>query len=356
MALCLLLGACVPPEPPDSPRRVVRPSDSTPIIERPALGATDPSLRLHRVARLLPRTTYFFAVRRSVTCGARDLANFKPIQVVRRPGPASNLLWMALSVGLDRFTRDMRPLADPPPPWLLDVTIEDRVAVIDYARPLAKKIPPHCGASIWFNEVIRTAFQFPSVDNVRILFGGRCDTGPFEGDPRPCTGFKRDVFEHPRAWGPIPHVSLPPGPREGEIVFYEADCGFPFPNYRIQEVRIAANEEAVLTPAVNALLRYWYRSEPRLAARSSRWVDVSISDGIAIFDWQSLQHLGWASTSCGGVGFGQSMDRTALQFATVEAVQHWYRGSCGRFSAWAQGSGCQSVGLNAHDQLVRLGT
>jgi hypothetical protein len=259
---------------------------------------------------------------------------------------------MALSVGLDRFTRGIRPPADPPPPWLQDVTIEKRVAVIDYASPLAKEIPPHCGASIWFNEVIRTAFQFPTVDSVRILFGDRCNTMPFEGDPRPCSGFVRKEFEHPRAWGPILRVTLPQGPEEGEVVFYDADCGFPFPNYRVQEVPIAADEEAVLTAAVNSLLRHWYRSKPRLAARSGDWIDVSISDGIAIFDWQSLRHLGWASTTCGGVVLGQSVDRTALQFPTVAAVQHWYRGSCESFNRWAQGGGdCNSVGLNANNEL-----
>ena len=345
LVLCLVLTACPQTVEPESPH-------VDPRARRP-LEARDPSVkRSPRLPPFAPHMTYFYAVKRNVTCGARDLADFRPKPITRRPGPASNLLWMALSVGLDRFTSFSRPPAAPPPQWLRDVTIEKRVAVIDYAAPLAKQISPHCGASIWFNEVIRTAFQFPSVDSVRILFGGRCNTGPFEGDPRPCTGFVRKVFEHPRAWGPIPRVSLPKKPDEDAVLFYDADCHYPYPNYRLREVDVAEGEAAVLTVALNALLRHWYRSKPTLAADSEHWVEVSISDGVAILDWQSLAHLGWASTSCGGVGFGQSVDRTALQFPTVDTVQHRYRGSCERFNIWQQGSGdCNEVRLDTYDQL-----
>lgn len=346
LVLCLLLTAC--PEP------IERSSSRTDRSERPALETRDPSIQRSRpLPRLLPKTTYFFAVKRKVTCGARGPADFRPIPITRRPGPASNLLRMALSFGLDHHFH--RPLADPSRPMLRDVTIEKRVASIDYVAALAKEISPHCGASIWFNEVIRTAFQFPNVASVRILFGGRCEMAPFEGDPRSCTGFRRKVFEHPRAWGPIPRVSLPLRPDEVEVLFFDADCHFPFPNYRVHEVPIAKDEVAVLTAALNALLRFWYRSEPRLAARSGRWVDVSITEGVAILDWRSLRHLGWASTTCGGVVFGESVDRTALQFPTIDSVQHRHRGSCERFNRWAQGTGdCSKVRLDSYDQLEKV--
>ena len=348
LGVCLLLTAC--------PDRIDLKSSRADMPDTPALETRDPSIqRFLHLPPVAPQMTYFYAVKRNVTCGVRDPADFRPIPITRRPGPASNLLWMALSVGLDRFTSFSRPPAAPPPLWLRDVSIEKGIAVIDYVAPLAKQISPHCGASIWFNEVIRTAFQFPDVDRVKILFGGRCNTGPFEGDSRPCTGFIRKVFEHPRAWGPILRVSLPQRPAEDASVFYDVDCHFPFANYQVHEVPVATDDVAVLTAAVNALLRYWYRSKPTLASRSDRWVEVSISEGVAILDWQSLRHLGWASTTCGGVVFGESTDRTALQFPTVDAVEHRYRGSCERFNRWGQGSGdCNEVRLDAYDQLEKV--
>jgi hypothetical protein len=222
---------------------------------------------------------------------------------------------------------------------------------------MVKKIQPHCGASRWFNEVIRTGFQFRNVDSVRILSNGRCDLLPFEGDPRPCTGFVRKEFEHPRSWGTIPRMTPPRSPQERQFVYYDADCamGSAYTNYRVVPLSTALDASAPLTAAVHRLLRYWYRSEPRLLDRISYWVDISVINGTAIFDWQSLRHLGWASTTCGGAAFGSSLVRTASQFPTVDEVEFRYRGSCERFNAWQQGGpSCFRTTVDEYDQVVRI--
>ena len=79
--------------------------------------------------------------------------------------------------------------------------------------------------------------------------------------------------------------------------------------------------------------------------QSGTEVRVSITDGTAVVDFDASLTVtaDAASTSAGSELFQGALNRTVLQFATVERVEYRLGGSCDAFWEWQQAGGCRPV-------------
>lgn len=131
-------------------------------------------------------------------------------------------------------------------------------------------------------------------------------------------------------------------PPPGEVVYYRLHpdfkkvdkyCGAFDRSYVVEPVEIPPGEQAVLTRALEALFReYWELDD---AVRS-----VRVDESRAVVDLRSSDGLGFASTSCGGVGFLGSLMRTVFQFDSVDHAQVRLEGSCARLGKLLQYGRC----------------
>ncbi len=133
-------------------------------------------------------------------------------------------------------------------------------------------------------------------------------------------------------------------PRPGEVVYYrlhpdwrkiDKDCGARDRSYVVRHVDVPPGHMAPLTTAVRALFNHW-------GGRASQIEEVSLSDGRATISLASVNGLGFASTSCGSVGFTGSLLRTVFQFDTVKSLQVHLAGSCKDFGDFMQAVRCQT--------------
>lgn len=131
-------------------------------------------------------------------------------------------------------------------------------------------------------------------------------------------------------------------PRPGEVVYYRLHpdhdrvdryCGAHDRSYIVKHVEVPDGSPAVLRHALEAHFGEYWDAADTIGT-------VSATEGRAIVDLRSTDGIGFAGTSCGGVGFVGSVLRTIFQFENIEEAELRLRGSCKNFGVYMQTARC----------------
>lgn len=185
----------------------------------------------------------------------------------------------------------------------------------------------------------------PEFTVVRLTFGGAAPR-PAPG-PAPSTG--------PTDCRVAPPEGEPTADQMDVTVFFVCDAavaaGDPLDGAFVPVVRRTTREVAVLGATLRIFLAGTSveesdeRGVSAFADHADTEVRVALEDGTAIVDFdESLTSAATgASTSAGSELFRGALNRTVLQFSTVERVEYRLGGSCDAFWQWQQMGDCRLV-------------
>jgi hypothetical protein len=184
----------------------------------------------------------------------------------------------------------------------------------------------------------------PEATVVRVAFGAAGDRPTADRPPPPA----------PAACTP-PAPATAPAAEEMEVVVYlvcdaaaAGDATIASGEVFVPVTRVVPRTTGVLRTALQALLAGTEPAEAEAGLSSTfsgatggLLAGVTLTDGTAVVDLAAT--VDGASTSAGSVLFRGQLDRTVLQFATVERVEYRLGGDCDAFWQWQQVGDCRLV-------------
>lgn len=282
-------------------------------------------------------------------CGTSRQRDFEAVRVARAQGSVLTLLRRVFRFAVRRLPdSSLTPNHVDPADWLEAITLEDGLLHLNFRRVGSGLgwASTSCGGGAFITLLMRNALQFRMVERVSLEFRGNCRRWPLSQGEFHCSERRADYEDY---WGPLPTVKLSSrGPHRpiGTTAFYRLNpnrrkvdsyCGARDWSYVTRRVRMPPGSELFLTHAVRGFLgRVWDRPARQIES-------VEVTDGLATINFRSMNGLGIAGTTCGGVGFFGSLQRTVFQFPTVDRLRYELAGSCRAFGNWSQSGRCDVV-------------